>query len=334
MNTNELAVTINNNDKVLELTESMVKNYICPQATRGEVFMFLQLCQAQNLNPFIGEAYLIKYGSDVQMVVGKETFMKRAESNPEFQGLEAGIIVGKGSDKDFSFEMRNGAFYFPSHEKLLGGWAEVRRKDREKPIRIEIALQEYLKKNKDGRTIKQWSNMPATMIRKVALVQALREAFPNALGGCYIAEEVAEEDRKIIDTHGSNTEFININGNGNGTSSASAETHGNDVNNNDLDKEHHTDKSNGNGASSSSDSATNNGSEETMPLTEDESANLFFELLESVKKLNGKGIDAIQAWWYESKTDIDRLLKNHRDNLVVEVNKIKEKEERHLKKVA
>ena len=128
---NELVVTINTNDKNLEVTESMVKKYLCPQATSGEVFMFLQLCQAQNLNPFIGEAYLIKYGSDTQMVVGKETFMKRAESNPAFQCFEAGIIVGKGSDKDFSCELRNGAFYFSPQEKLLGGWAEVKRKDRE-----------------------------------------------------------------------------------------------------------------------------------------------------------------------------------------------------------
>ena len=35
----------------------------------------------------------------------------------------------------------------------------------------------------------QWAKKPATMIRKVALVQALREAFPKSFGGMYIAEE-------------------------------------------------------------------------------------------------------------------------------------------------
>jgi hypothetical protein len=30
-----------------------------------------------------------------------------------------------------------------------------------------------------------WAKMPATMIRKVALVQSLREAFPSDLGGLY-----------------------------------------------------------------------------------------------------------------------------------------------------
>ena len=40
----------------------------------------------------------------------------------------------------------------------------------------------------------QWSKKPATMIRKVALVQALREAFPANLGGMYAAEEVGREE--------------------------------------------------------------------------------------------------------------------------------------------
>ena len=34
-----------------------------------------------------------------------------------------------------------------------------------------------------------WASKPATMIRKVALVQALREAFPEDLQGMYSIEE-------------------------------------------------------------------------------------------------------------------------------------------------
>jgi phage recombination protein Bet len=335
-NGSELAVTINHNEKNLEITESMVRSYICPQASRGEIFMFLQLCQAQNLNPFIGEAYLIKYGSDVQMVVGKETFMKRAENNPAFQGFEAGIIVRKVNDKEFSVEYREGAFYIPSHEKLLGGWAEVRRKDREKPIRIEIPLQEYQKRNREGRVIKQWATMPATMIRKVALVQALREAFPNSLGGCYIAEEIAEQgDINVQYTSGNNTESSA--NNGKRTLAASSDSSVNDTHseNKEIASNNLCEKDNGNGASEEvshhTSLSTNVGSEETIPLTEDESAHLLFNLLESVRKLIGKGIDEIQAWWFNNKSYIDRLLKDHRDTLVVEVRKIKEGEKKHLK---
>ena len=42
----------------------------------------------------------------------------------------------------------------------------------------------------DGTINGQWSRKPATMIRKVALTQALREAFPEDLGGMYASEEM------------------------------------------------------------------------------------------------------------------------------------------------
>ena len=48
---------------------------------------------------------------------------------------------------------------------------------------------EKLRRKKDGSLNGQWSSKPATMIRKVAQVQALREAFPDTLGGLYTADE-------------------------------------------------------------------------------------------------------------------------------------------------
>lgn len=188
----ELAVTITSQDKQMEITESMIKDYLCPTANRKEIFMFLQLCQAQGLNPFIGEAYLIKYGNDVQMIVGKETFLKRAENNPDFDGFEAGVITE--SEKTGELKYRKGSFYSKKSEELLGAWAEIKKKSLPEPLRIEIPLDEYVKKNKEGKPIMSWRTMPGTMIRKVALVQALREAFPNALSACYISEELSNKD--------------------------------------------------------------------------------------------------------------------------------------------
>ena len=43
----------------------------------------------------------------------------------------------------------------------------------------------------------QWSKKPGTMIRKVALCQALREAFPQTLGGMYDLAEVDVDDSLI-----------------------------------------------------------------------------------------------------------------------------------------
>ena len=77
-------------------------------------------------------------------------------------------------------------------ETIIGGYAEVWRKDRSHSTRIEVSFDEYAGRKKDGSLNGQWSKKPATMIRKVALVQALRETFPSAFGGMYTAEEQGE----------------------------------------------------------------------------------------------------------------------------------------------
>jgi hypothetical protein len=66
----------------------------------------------------------------------------------------------------------------------------VFRKDRSTPFRNEVTLTEYERRKKDGSLMSSWRSMPATMIRKVPLVQSLREAFPDEFGGMYSPEEM------------------------------------------------------------------------------------------------------------------------------------------------
>ena len=61
--------------------------------------MFLKLCKAEKLNPFINEAYLVKFGSNpAQMVTSVHVFEKRASSCEEYDGKRAGIIVIRDVD--------------------------------------------------------------------------------------------------------------------------------------------------------------------------------------------------------------------------------------------
>ena len=177
-----------------ELTIDIIKQYINPYVSDQEAFWFLQLCKSQGLNPFTREAYLIKYSRDPKepatMVVGKDAFLKRASRNPNFAGLKAGILV---RTDDGEIEKREGTFYLKKEEQLLGGWAEVYRKDRPIPVKAEVSLDEYVQYTRDGRPNRSWSRMPATMIRKVALVQALRESFTEEFGGIYDAAEMPVE---------------------------------------------------------------------------------------------------------------------------------------------
>ena len=54
---------------------------------------------------------------------------------------------------------------------------------------MEVTFDEYAGRKSDGTLNSNWSGKPATMIKKVALVQALREAFPNDLNNLYTEEE-------------------------------------------------------------------------------------------------------------------------------------------------
>lgn len=169
------------------LSATTVKNYIAPGATDQEVLYFIELCKAQKLNPFVRDAYLVKYGNQpAQIIVGKDVFLKKAGENPYFDGLKAGIVV---VDKNGEVKEREGSLKVPGDE-LIGGWCEVYLKNREYPTKCLVSLEEYIQKKKDGTVNSMWSSKPCTMIRKVAQSQALREAFPNELRGLYEKEEM------------------------------------------------------------------------------------------------------------------------------------------------
>jgi len=173
------------------LSPGIIKRYLVSgnpdRVTDQEVMMFLKLCQYQHLNPFLREAYLIKYGdSPATLVTGKDTFTKRAAKSRLISGYTAGVIVQKGS----TVLEKTGTFIAPD-EKLIGGWAEVHRKDWKVPVKVSVNLAEYHK------GYANWKSMPATMIRKVALVQALREALPEEFGGLYSPEEMPVDDAKL-----------------------------------------------------------------------------------------------------------------------------------------
>lgn len=186
--------------KPVSISPNDVRNYLVSgdseKVTIKEIMMFMNLCKFNGLNPWLKEAYCIKYGSSpATMVVGKEAYLKRAESDPAFDGMEAGIIV---LSKDGTIENRIGTFH-TKEELIYGGWARVWRKDRSHPVTIEVSFDEYAGRTKDGQLNSQWRSKPATMIRKVALVQALREAFPGNIEGLYEAEEMSSQEPQDIE---------------------------------------------------------------------------------------------------------------------------------------
>lgn len=167
------------------LSSETVKKYLVSgngDVTDQEVMMFIELCKAQKLNPFIREAYLIKFGSSpANIVVGKDVFVKRAYRNPDYEGMKAGIVV---IDKEGNVIEREGSLKLPK-ENLIGGFCEVYVKGHKFPIKSSVSLEEYSKSQST------WKSMPCVMIRKCAIVTALREAFPEDFQGLYDSAEIS-----------------------------------------------------------------------------------------------------------------------------------------------
>lgn len=198
---NESVTTFTVGNDTVTLSPSIVRNYLTNgngAVTDQEVNYFVHLCRGQRLNPFLKEIYLIKFGTQpATFVVSKEAFLKRAEANPQYDGSESGIIV---LNKDGELIERKGGFFLKDSEQVVGGWAKVYRKDRKYPSDVQVTFEEYAGRTKEGNLNSNWANRPATMIKKVALVQALREAFPNDLNNLYTEEEQGDIQMPMVDT--------------------------------------------------------------------------------------------------------------------------------------
>ena len=185
----------------VQLDGETVKNYLVRgngNISDQEVVLFIQMCKAQKLNPFVtGEAYLIKFGSQpAQMVVGYDTYKRRAEENPNHLYTESGIVVVRGTSGEVVQKI--GACLYPT-EDLIGGWCRVHKLKEGKEVTTfkEVSLKEYDK----GNAI--WKEKPCTMIEKVAISQCLREAYPKDYQGLYTSEELAPAQySEVVDTNG------------------------------------------------------------------------------------------------------------------------------------
>ena len=184
--TNEVAQTKGNYLTDLQkLDGATLRSFVDPkhQASPQELQTLLAIVKNRNLNPFTREVYFIKYGNNpAQIVVSKDAFMKRAEQNPNYGGFESGIIY-----EDEKGELKNKkGIILPKGAKLIGGWCEVYRKDRTRPIYREVELSAY----NTGKN--WWQKAPGQMIEKVAIVAAVRDTFSEDVGGLYTSDEMEQ----------------------------------------------------------------------------------------------------------------------------------------------
>lgn len=171
-------------DALLAVNEQTVTSFLNDKLTKPEMALFLNLCAMFQLNPFKREVYPIKYkaGEPASFVIGYETYLKRAERTKNWAGLETGADFGDTG--------------LPTK-----AWARVFRKDwAERSLYHEVYYAEYVQTKAEyvngqptGKRVpnKMWAEKPITMLKKVAIAQAMRMAFPDEMAGLpYIEEEL------------------------------------------------------------------------------------------------------------------------------------------------
>lgn len=183
----ELVVRYMIGENEIKLTPNIVKEYIVgnkdANITNAEFKLFTELCKTRQLNPFTKEVFLLKYGSNpATMIVSKQAILKRATMHSKFNGLMSGVFVKTAEGK---VEKRDGGILLDD-EILVGSWAEVYRKDWDKPMYCSCSMNE-IKQAKNP----SWDKMPVTMAIKTATVRACRDAFPEDLGGLYEQDEIS-----------------------------------------------------------------------------------------------------------------------------------------------
>ncbi|MDD5007289.1 MAG: phage recombination protein Bet [Syntrophorhabdaceae bacterium] len=177
----------------IELNPKTVRAYINKDASDQEIALFLNQCVMFNLNPFKREIYLIKYGNHpATFVVGYDAYLKRAERTEKYAGMKSGTIDD------------------PKTGKPLKAWVKVYRKDWAEPLEHEVYLDEYIQTKPEmingrptGKNIatKFWAEKPRTMLKKVAISQAFRMAFPDEFSGMpYSAEEMPIDHTRLQET--------------------------------------------------------------------------------------------------------------------------------------
>lgn len=139
---------------------------LASQLTQEEKLQFIEVAQAFRLNPFKREIHVAVYGEGeyrrMFIVVGYQVYLDRAERTGQLDGWRA-WIEGQGED--------------------MKALVEIHRKDWHSPFVHEVYWKECVQRKRDGQLTSFWSKMPRFQLKKVAVSQGFRLAFPSELGG-------------------------------------------------------------------------------------------------------------------------------------------------------
>jgi phage recombination protein Bet len=166
-------VKIDYADGSITISVNDILKWVAPNAPPHEAMRLLVMCRLCGLDPFRKEIHLIPFENkkkgitEWMLVIDKSGWLRMAESNPQFDGHQSGIIIRDPETKEI---VDIEGEYVPPGWGVVGGWAKVYRKDRKFPAVSRVG-KEYVKGNNP-----MWETQMPMMYRKTGLVHSLREA--------------------------------------------------------------------------------------------------------------------------------------------------------------
>lgn len=151
---------------------------LASELTEAEKLQFVEIAQAFRLNPFKREIHVAVFGEGeyrkLSIITGYEVYLKRADRTGKLDGWRA-WIEGEGEQT-----------------KAL---VEIHRKDWSAPFIHEVYWREAVQKKRDGTPTAFWTKQPRFQLKKVAISQGFRLAFPDELGGMpYTSDELPDQE--------------------------------------------------------------------------------------------------------------------------------------------
>jgi phage recombination protein Bet len=191
-----------------------VKKLFAKDLTDNEFNILVGIGKSTGLNPYLREIWAVKYGeAPASIFIGRDGYRKSAQANADYDYHIPDAVY---SNDTFTVEdgVVKHTYTLSERGSLVGAYCTVKRKSASKASFTYVEFAEYYQgyKNPDG-TIKQkqykgktyaskptlWDTKPATMIKKVAEAQGLRQTFQELFAGTY---DESENWREAVDVQG------------------------------------------------------------------------------------------------------------------------------------